>query len=113
MVDLCFFSARCLLFSYVIIGNGEIAYCDVQGELGMLVVNKTPNVVSRDEIVEEDENSLHLELQKEVVHASSDDDDEDNENAISLEKLKRETLGPEESESELRSSKCVNYTSYQ
>lgn len=84
-------------------GNGDIAYCDVQGELGMISVASEAGVVGqRDEVVQED--SLDVDLPR-ALQESDGDDDEDNENVISLEKLKRETLGAEESESEARSGK--------
>lgn len=63
-----------------------------------VVGNEVGAVVQmRDEVVQEE--SLDIELPA-VLQES---DDEDNENVISLEKLKRETLGLEESESEARS----------
>lgn len=80
-------------------GNGDIAYCDVQGELGMVVVNGVNNAKCSSAGVQED--SVDFNFHKDV----DESEDEDNENVISLEKLKRETLGPEESESEIRSSK--------
>lgn len=65
-----------------------------------VVANEVGGVVQmRDEVVQEE--SLDIELPA----ALQESDDEDNENVISLEKLKRETLGAEESESEARSGK--------
>lgn len=91
------------------IGNGDIAYCDVQGELGMVTVMKMTatrgdivQVQSSENIVDED--SLDVELRREV-HEMVESEDEDGENVVSLEKLKRETLGVEDNESEIRSCK--------
>lgn len=92
------------------IGNGDIAYCDVQGELGMVTVTKVISTgndivqVQRSEDVVVDEESLDIQLRKEE-HEVVESDDEDGENVVSLEKLKRETLGAQDNESELRSCK--------
>lgn len=68
----------------------------------MVTVSNVANVmVQKDEIVQEE--SLDLDLPKVV---QEEFDDEDDENVISLEKLKRETLGIEESDSEAPSGKC-------
>lgn len=99
---------NCFDATFSLLGNGDIAYCDVQGELGMITVaNVTNNVVVQRNAAVVQEESLDLDLPNELFHESvnNDDDDDDGENVISLEKLKRETLGLEENESEARSGK--------
>ncbi|XP_013135279.1 PREDICTED: WD repeat and HMG-box DNA-binding protein 1 [Papilio polytes] len=73
-------------------GNGVLAYCDIAGQLGMLVncYGQDSSKVNGDsedvEMVEKDDNE---ELVDNLIHNYESDDD----NAISLEKLKNETLG--------------------
>ncbi|KAL4716859.1 hypothetical protein ACJJTC_012670 [Scirpophaga incertulas] len=67
-------------------GNGVLAYCDVAGQLGSLV-----NCYGKDSHVQEDVEMVERvddDLMDNLIHEDSDD-----ENAISLEKLKNETLG--------------------
>lgn len=61
----------------------------------MAINCKTTDEITTDNMGEMVEGNFHRES-----------DDEDDENVISLEKLKRETLGLEEAESDLRSGKC-------
>lgn len=71
-------------------GNGEIAYCDVQGQLG-IALNCNQN-----EDIDEPEGAIEEQLDGEIDLGDVgiiDDDDEDNENAVSLEKLKKEIMG--------------------
>ncbi|KPJ08679.1 WD repeat and HMG-box DNA-binding protein 1 [Papilio machaon] len=73
-------------------GNGVLAYCDIAGQLGMLVncYGQDSNKVNGDsediEMVEKDDND---DLVENLIHNYESDDD----NAISLEKIKNETLG--------------------
>ncbi|KPJ04316.1 WD repeat and HMG-box DNA-binding protein 1 [Papilio xuthus] len=73
-------------------GNGVLAYCDIAGQLGMLVncYGQDSNKVNGDsediEMVERDDND---ELVENLIHNYESDDD----NAISLEKIKNDTLG--------------------
>lgn len=69
----------------------------------MISVAKTTSLVPKTEMKIVEEESLDLELPKQI-HESDDDDDE---NVISLEKLKRDTLGLVESGSEAPSSKSI------
>ncbi|XP_072941317.1 WD repeat and HMG-box DNA-binding protein 1 [Epargyreus clarus] len=73
-------------------GNGVLAYCDVAGQLGMLVncYGKDSSRIGDDaaddvEMIERDDDN---DLDNIIENYESDDD-----NAISLEKLKNETLG--------------------
>nr|CAI5818265.1 unnamed protein product [Callosobruchus analis] len=82
-------------------GNGEVIYTDVEGELGkitgVVVSNKTKNVQNNEEPA-----GSELGDDNDFVEgaAMDDDDDEDNENAISVEKLKRDIMGSPEPELE-------------
>ncbi|CAH2102314.1 unnamed protein product [Euphydryas editha] len=71
-------------------GNGVLVYCDVAGQLGMLVncYGKDSSKFGEDiETVEREEENDEV-LDNLIEHYESDDD-----NAISLEKIKNETLG--------------------
>lgn len=81
------------IYMYFLIGNGEIVYTDIEGQLG-----KISNSIETDsEIVLEPEDGVFSE-NVDLEGVKFDDDDEDDENAISVEKLKRECLGSPELE---------------
>ncbi|GJQ71634.1 hypothetical protein Trydic_g11333 [Trypoxylus dichotomus] len=73
------------------LGNGEIAYCDIQGQLGIITncistlqISSAINETT-DENAEVDFGDIQFE----------DDDDDDGENVVSLEKLKSSVMGIE------------------
>ncbi|XP_018571784.1 WD repeat and HMG-box DNA-binding protein 1 [Anoplophora glabripennis] len=76
-------------------GNGEIVYTDIEGQLGRI-----SNAVKIDSVLEIEPVPIEDGACSEDVDFEEVmfDDDEDNENAISVEKLKRECLGSPESE---------------
>lgn len=84
----------CLIFVHNV-GNGEIAYCDVLGQLGILS-NCIHEVIDPPTIV----SSENVEEKHEVDFSGFefDDNDDDNENAISIEQLKQDIMGKPESE---------------
>ncbi|KAK5644872.1 hypothetical protein RI129_006172 [Pyrocoelia pectoralis] len=90
-------------------GNGEIAFCDVQGQLGIITncLKPTMNVGAENSKVE---TVINEDFTNEVDFGDlqfEEDDDEDNENAVSLEKLKKEVMGGDsESEAEKASSRA-------
>ncbi|KAF5273925.1 hypothetical protein FQA39_LY01040 [Lamprigera yunnana] len=83
-------------------GNGEIAFCDINGQLG--VVNCVKPTISNDD---DDKELSRNPAQKEKIENGVDfgdfqfdNDDEDDENVISLEKIKKDIMGTE-SDSEI------------
>lgn len=86
------------------LGNGEIAFCDTQGQLGIVINctkrDKEINCGNIENIVES--NDIDFE------DVQFEDNDEDNENAVSLEKLKNEIMGSDLNK-EIDSSKCIVY----
>lgn len=75
--------------NFCFLENGEITFCDVNGQMGTIDVSTSDEIIS--EITEDQENTDTLNFNFDV--------DEDNENAISLEKLKNDTLRPSSSQS--------------
>lgn len=73
-------------------GNGEIAFSDVSGEMG--IIKNFINEANLDDD-SSDEADNHVDFGNIEIKS---DDDEENENAVSLEKLKREVMGEEEPE---------------
>ncbi|XP_017778224.1 PREDICTED: WD repeat and HMG-box DNA-binding protein 1 isoform X2 [Nicrophorus vespilloides] len=87
-------------------GNGELAFADAQGNVGM-ATNCTETGADEDDgdipdeegaIEEQNYESENIDFGD--VQIEAEDDDEDNENAVSLEKLKKEIMGPLEPELE-------------
>ncbi|XP_022906813.2 WD repeat and HMG-box DNA-binding protein 1 [Onthophagus taurus] len=68
------------------LGNGEIAFCDIEGELGV-VTDCTANTTLKAD------NKSDVGNDVDFGDIQFDDDDEDNENAVSLEKIKNNTMG--------------------
>ncbi|XP_026497855.2 WD repeat and HMG-box DNA-binding protein 1 [Vanessa tameamea] len=92
-------------------GNGVLVYCDVAGQLGMLVncygrdSSKSGETESEDvEMVDKDDDNDEI-LDNLIEHYESDDD-----NAISLEKIKNETLGLVEKDDSRPPSRVVDHT---
>lgn len=82
----------------VFTGNGEIVYCDVNGQMGLVInCNKTENQEANEDINDDVMDELDF---KKTAEESEDDDDE---NVISLEKIKRDVIGVGETGSESRS----------
>lgn len=81
------------LLIYFYKGNGELAYCDVEGQLGVIIncvalsAENPVNDFFEDECFEEADDKISL------YKGDEDEDDEDNENAISIEKLKKDIMG--------------------
>ncbi|KAK4875420.1 hypothetical protein RN001_011842 [Aquatica leii] len=93
-------------------GNGEIAFCDVQGQLGVVINCLKPSIenkVSKEVKCGEIEDPITNEVDFGGIQFDDDDDDEDNENVISLEKLKNEVMG-NDSESEVDKVSCRSPT---
>ena len=76
----------------LVAGNGEIAFSDVSGEMGIMknCINEAKLNSDFSEDADNDVDFGDIEI--------TNDDDDDNENAVSLEKLKREVMGDEEPE---------------
>ncbi|KAB0794930.1 hypothetical protein PPYR_11769 [Photinus pyralis] len=83
-------------------GNGEIAFCDVQGQLGIVtnclkpVIDVSASHVKTATVNHDDQSNNEVDFED----YQFEDDDEDNENAVSIEKLKKEVMG-DDSESEI------------
>ncbi|KAF5308706.1 hypothetical protein FQR65_LT06067 [Abscondita terminalis] len=92
------------------LGNGEIALCDVQGQLG-IVVNCTKELIKNETNIKTNDEVMDFQGGNEVYfdEIEFEDEDDDNENVISLEKLKKEVLGGE-SESEGDKASCRSLT---
>ncbi|XP_065173961.1 LOW QUALITY PROTEIN: WD repeat and HMG-box DNA-binding protein 1 [Atheta coriaria] len=97
--------------------NGELAFSDAEGYIGLAInccttstTNKKVSKPLPDEIDEDNDvmsdadgdDPINAEkmIDDEFAAAFNDDDDEDNENAVSLEKLKRDVMGPVDNEQE-------------
>ncbi|KRT85068.1 hypothetical protein AMK59_290 [Oryctes borbonicus] len=72
------------------LGNGEIAYCDVQGQLGILT-----NCIGTLEISSEVTEKTDENAEMDFGGIQFEDDDDDGENVVSLEKLKMSVMEPE------------------
>ncbi|KAF2895708.1 hypothetical protein ILUMI_10488 [Ignelater luminosus] len=72
------------------LGNGEIAFCDVQGQLG-IALNCT-NIPASIETPSDNGEADNVDFSE----FQFDDADEDDENVVSLEKLKADIMGKEE-----------------
>lgn len=77
-----------MLFS--ILGNGEIVYTDVEGQLGV--------ITDAVQVETNETESEAVDAFRDVDFGNVQLDDDDNENAISVEKLKRDVLGTLEPE---------------
>lgn len=78
-------------------GNGELVYTDVEGQLGIIKdCIEQNNSHEKGEQMEGVENGFSEDV--DFGDVQFEDDDEDNENAISVEKLKKEIMGETEPE---------------
>ncbi|KAJ8931898.1 hypothetical protein NQ314_015167 [Rhamnusium bicolor] len=84
------------IFKFLFKGNGQIVYTDVEGQLGIIsgaVKNSSQEVDS-----EPMEDGVCPEYDVDFGNVQFEDDDEDNENAVSVEKLKKQYMGSPEPE---------------